>query len=370
MKSLCVAVLIALILLSSLTIALKGAAPETFKQEEISGIDVQTTIVSYNYPNSGGWNLANFASDAGNWSRHNDDVTSSLDMTSGMISLSTVFDQSQPHQYVMLSRSLDINISELPIFYINISVSTGAIFDIRFDGMALAANGSLISCPVWWETSPLDSVPGKSSWEIHEVDLVSFSEHEQQIIGIPVSIITGIDIILDKPFSLVSGEKQLAVSSVGFYPRVFKVADINENTGADLFSSTGSFQAVVIDLPQQYEPNSVWNLRWASLTYTLTSNVQSEYQMFLFSQNAGLVLIAQGTTFASHSDSSPDIYRLDAVSYGGIPSSEQLMLIQQTDLLGKFSIVILRDNSDQGSFETFNIASLELSYSRAISGGS
>jgi hypothetical protein len=202
------------------------------------------------------------------------------------------------------------------------------------------------------------------------VDLVSFSEHEQQILGVPVSLITNIEIILDKPFSLVNGEKQLAVSSIGFYPRIFNVANVTENAGSDLFSRMGSFQAVVINLPQQYAPNSVWNLRWASVTYTLTSRLPSDYQMFLFSQNVELVLIAQGTTFTSHSASSPDIYRLDAVSNGAIPPSEQLTLIQQTYLLGKFSIVILRDSSDQGSFETFNIASLELSYSRVILGGS
>jgi len=370
MKSWCAAVLIGVILLSSLMIALRGAAPELFRQEEIPGSDVQTSIVSYNYPTNGGWSFTNFTADEDNWLRYNNNTTSSLDVGSGMLSLSTVFDQGQPHQWVRITRPLDINISELPIFYINISVSRGAIFDIRFDGMALTANGSWISCPVWWETSPLDGVPGTSNWEIHEVDLVSFSEHEQQIIGVPVSIITNVSIILDKPFSLVSGEKQLAVSSLGFYPRIFNVAYVNENTGADLFSNTGPFQAVVINLPQQYQLNSAWNLRWVSVTYTLTSSVPSEYQMFLLSQSTGLVLLAQGTTFASHSDSSPDIYRLDAVSYGGIPSSEQLMLIQQTNLLGKFSIVILKDGSDQGNFDTFSIASLELSYSRVIPGGS
>lgn len=346
------AVLLLVICLSILTLALRGTVPEkTYKYSEIPDSAVHASIVSYNLLNGAGWSMDNFAGDINNWWKHNQNINSSLSVNDGMLNLTSVFDYAQGHQFIVLFRSLDINVSELPIFSINISVSEEVIYHIRFRGSDLSG----VEREVWWETSPLDDIPGKSRWETHAVDLTVFSE---QAVGSPVPTITLVEVILDNASGYKGdGEKSLCISHVGFSGRSLRVSKIPGD--AQFICSDGPFQAVIIELPDIYKPDDSWDVRWSSVTYTLTSNSEFEYVMVLLSRNgdSGLLQDAQGAVFLSHEEDFADIYRLDATPRV-MPSSGELTLVRS--LLGNFSIVIMKRGFETSGFLMFKLDSIEL----------
>jgi hypothetical protein len=344
------AVLLLVISLSVLTLCLRGAVPEkTYAYSEIPASAVHAAIVSYDLLNGAGWSVDDFAVDIGNWGKYDQNVNSSLYVNDGALNLKAIFDYRQRHQFVIISRSLNINVPELPIFSINISVSEGAIYHIRFVGRDSAG----AEREVWWETSPLDDIPGKSKWEIHAVDLTVFSE---QAVGKPVPTVTLVQIILDNPYSYkAEGEKSLCVSHIGFSGRSLKVSKIPGD--AQFISSNDPFQAVIIELPYTYKPDDSWSVQWASVTYTLTSNSEFEYVMVLLSRNGDLLQDAHGPVFLSHESAFADIYRLDATPRV-MPSSEEVTLVQP--LLGNFSIVIMKRGFEPGGFLIFKLDSIEL----------
>jgi hypothetical protein len=347
-------VLVLVVSLSVLTLGLRGTVPEkTYDLSEIPASAVHATIVSYDLWNGAGWSVDDFAVDINNWGKYNQNVNSSLSVNDGALNLKTIFDYRQGHQFVNISRSLDINVSELPIFSINISVSEGAIYHIRFLGRDSAG----IEREVWWETSPLDDIPGKSRWEIHAVDLTAFSE---QAVGSPVPTMTLVEIILDNSvFNKGEGEKSLCVSHVGFSGRSLRVSKIPGD--AQFISSENPFQAVIIDLPYAYKSDDSWSVQWSSVTYTLTSNSEFEYVMVLLSRDGDLLQDAQGSMFLSHESVFVDIYRLDATPRV-IPRSEELTLLQS--LLGNSSIVIMKKGFEPGGFQMFKLDSIELMASK------
>jgi hypothetical protein len=348
------AVLLLVAILSVLTLGLRGAVPEkTYVYSELPASAVHAEIVSYNLGNGAGWSVNNFAVDIGNWGKYEQNVNSSLYVDDGVLNLTGVFDYKQGHQFVILSRSLNINISELPIFSINISVSEGAIYHIRFVGKDSAGAEK----EVWWETSPLDDIPGKSKWEIQAVDLTTFSE---QAVGSIVPTLTLVNVILDNPNSYMGeGEKSLCISHIGFAGRSLRVSKIPGD--AQFISSENPFQAVIIELPDTYRPDGSWSVQWSSVTYTLTSNSEFEYVMVLLSKDGDLLQDAQGSIFLAHESAFADIYRLDATPRV-MPRSGELTLVQP--LLGNFSIVIMKRGFEPGGFLMFKLDSIELMTSK------
>jgi hypothetical protein len=344
------AVLVLVTSLVVLTLCLRGAVPEkTYIYSEIPASAVHASIVSYDLWNGARWSVDDFAVDIDNWGKYDQNVNSSLNVNDGALNLTGVFDYRQGHQFVVLSRSLDVNVSELPIFNINISVSEGAVYHIRFVGKDSAG----IERQVWWETSPLDDIPGKSRWETHAVDLTVFSE---QAVGSPVPTLTLVEVILDSTLSYKGdGEKSLCISHIGFSGRSLRVSKIPGD--AQFISSDDSFQAVIIELPYTYTLNDSWSVRWASVTYTITSNTEFEYVMVLLSREGDLLQDAQGSVFLSHESAFADIYRLDATPRV-MPRSEELTLVRP--LLGNSSIVIMKEGFEPGGFLMFKLDSIEL----------
>jgi hypothetical protein len=346
------AVLLLVVSLVVLTLGLRGAVPEkTYVYSEIPASAVQATIVSYDLEKGAKWSVDDFAVDIDNWDKYELNVSSSLYVNDRALCLNTTFNHAQGPQFVALSRSLDINVSELPIFSINISVSEGAIYHIRFVGKDSAG----AERQVWWETSPLDDISGKSRWEIHAVDLTAFSE---QAVGSIVPTLTRVEVILDNPFSY-KGEESLCISYIGFAGRSLRVSKISGD--AQFISSENPFQAVIIELPDTYRPDDSWSVQWSSVTYTLTSNSEFEYVMVLLSRDGDLLQDAQGSIFLSHESAFVDIYRLDAAPRV-MPRSGELTLMQP--LLGNFSIVIMKRGFEPGGFLMFKLDSIELMTSK------
>ncbi len=339
------------IFLVVLTLCLRSAVPEkTYHYSEIPASDLKVKIVSYNLAKESDWSIDDFAVDIDNWRKYDENVSSSLSVNDdGTLSLNTTFDHEKASQFTLLSRELNIPVSELPIFNINISVSEGAIYHVRFVG----TDSTGVQQQVWWETSPLDDVPGQSQWETHVIDLASFSE---QAVGSIVSTITYINVILDSQANYKSdGEQFLCISHIGFSERSLSASEI---PGAAQFISTEiPFHAVIIDLPDEYTFD-YWSVKWVSVTYTLTSNSEFEYTVVLFSKNGSdLLQVAQGSVFLSHDSAVVDIYRLDASS-GLLAYSEELTLLQS--LLSNSSIVILKTGVEPDGFQTFKLDSIEL----------
>jgi hypothetical protein len=344
------AVLVSVISLAVLTLCLRGAVPEkTYTYSEIPASAVHASIVSYDPWAGVGWGVDDFSVDIGNWWKYEQNITSLLSVNDGVLNLTGVFDYSQGNQFVVLFRNLDINVSELPVFSINVSVSEGAIYHVRFVGKD--SNG--VERDVWWETSPLDDLSGKSRWETHVVDLAAFSE---QAVGSPVSTLTRVMVILDSSFSKNGkGEESLCISHVGFSGRSPRVSRIPGD--AQFVSSENPFQAVIIDLPYAYRSNASWSVKWSSVTYTLTSSSEFEYVMVLLSRDGDLLQEAQGVVFLSHENELVDIYRLDATPKV-TPRYAELTLLQP--LLGPSSIVIMKKDFGSSGFQMFKLDSIEL----------
>jgi hypothetical protein len=342
--------LLLVISLSVLTLCLKGTVPEkTYGYSEIPASAVHAAIVSYDLRNGAGWSVEDFAVDIDNWWKYEYNVTGSLFADDGSLNLTSIFDHRQGHQFIVLFRSLDIDVSELPIFSINISVSEGAVYHIRFLGRDSAG----VEREVWWEKSPLDDIPGKSRWEIHAVDLTAFSE---QSVGSIVSKVTLVEIVLDSTLSYKDdGEKSLCVSHIGFARRNLRISKIPGN--AQFISGNASFQAVIIELPYTYKPNASWSVRWSSVTYTLTSNSEFGYVMVLLSRDGTILQDAEGQVFLSHEGAFADVYRLDATPRV-MPSFGELTFVQP--LLGNFSIVIMKRGFEPSGFLMFKLDSMEL----------
>jgi Gpi18-like mannosyltransferase len=340
--------LVLVIILVVLTLCLRGVVPEkTYTYSEIPASAVHTSIVSYDLWNGAEWSVYDFSVDIGNWRKYEQNITGFLSSSNGLLNLTAVFNYSQGHQFVVLERSLDIDVSELPIFSINVSVSEGVVYHVRFVGI----DSDGVYRDVWWESSPLDDISGKSMWETHFVDLVAFSE---QAVGSPVSKLTLVSVILDSsPFGVSDGEKSLCISHIGFSARNLKVSRIPGD--AQFISSETPFQAVIIELPYTYAHG--WGLKWSSVTYTLTSGSEFEYAMLLLSKNSGVLQVGQGSVFISHEDVVVDIYRLDAIP-GVVPSYEELTLLQP--FLSPYSIVIMKKGFDPGGFDMFKLDSIEL----------
>ena len=344
------AVLVLVISLAVLTLCLRGAVPEkTYVYSEIPASAVHASIVSYDPWSGVGWGVDDFSVDIGNWWKYEQNITSLLSVNDGVLNLTGVFDYSQGNQFVVLFRNLDINVSELPIFSINVSVSEGAIYHVRFVGK----DSKGVERDVWWETSPLDDLSGKSRWETHVVDLAAFSE---QAVGSPVSTLTRVMVVLDSSFSKNGkGEESLCISHVGFSGRSPRVSRIPGD--AQFVSSENPFQAVIIDLPYAYRSNASWSVKWSSVTYTLTSSSEFEYVMVLLSRDGDLLQEAQGVVFLSHENDFVDIYRLDAAPKV-MPRYAELTLLQP--LLGPSSIVIIKKGFEPSGFQMFKLDSIEL----------
>ena len=132
------------------------------------------------------------------------------------------------------------------------------------------------------------------------------------------------------------------------------------DTQTSLVSGEQPFQAVILYIPDQYKPTEPGSVRWASVTYTLTSNSKLQYEMFLFSRNESLALVvdAQGPVFLSHVETFTDIYRLDAAPKQQMPRTDALMLLEP--FLNDFSIVITKNGLEPGGFSFFKLDSIEL----------
>jgi hypothetical protein len=350
-----VTLLLLVIGLVSLTLSLRGATPKTYVQTGVPASAVKTMLVSYDFANGANWCVNDFASDVSNWRIHNDNYNSSLYVNGEILCLSTELGVTQGPHSVVLSRTLNMNLSELPIFSMNISVSKSANYHVRFEGMD--STGAIRQ--VWWETSPLDDIPGKSKWEMNAVDLAVFSE---QATGEVIPTITAVQVILDKTSPQVLGELTLWISSMRFSERNPKIAEFSGN-GTFSFGSE-SFQAVLINVPPQYMPSESWRLVWASVTYRLTSNVSSGYKMIFLSKDNGALI--DGPTFLSHEASFADIYKLEALS---IQYSHSQQLTFVSALVGNYSIVIFKDAWDGTGFSTFALDSIEIASSKVLGGG-
>jgi hypothetical protein len=130
----------------------------------------------------------------------------------------------------------------------------------------------------------------------------------------------------------------------------------------------GPFQALVLQLPSQYEPTGAWSIRWVSVKYTLTSDSEVQYEMFLLSGNAtGIPLVeAQGPILLSHSEAFTDIYRLDITPKHQLQQSKELMLLEP--FLDDLSILIASKNLEAGGFSSFKLHSIELMSSNVVVG--
>jgi hypothetical protein len=343
-----------IIVLVSLTVTLRGAMPKIYDQVAVPASAVQLNIVSYN-PNGDSKCQTDFDVASTSWSKSDYNVESNLTIERKLLSLKATFELDRNPQFVIVSRSLYINISQLPVFRINISVTDGAIYHIRFKG--LDSNGHEES--VWWENSPLDNLEGTSKWVTHEIDLSVFSK---QATGHFVSAITSIQLILAKPSNQVTGEKTLQISSISFSERDLKLIQLPVGTAS--FSSDIPFQFVIMNIPEQYVPSEPWVLQRAAVTYTLTANDSSGYQMALFSNGEPVMY---GPVFLTHQSSFADSYMLLSKTYFlGDSFLEQMSSIQP--LLHGCSIVILNSDWTTAGFNTFSLDSLELSSLRILVG--
>ena len=340
--------LVLVIVLVGLTLCLRGVVPEkTYTYSEIPASAVHASIVSYDLWSGSEWSLDDFSVDIGNWRKHELNIAGFVSSSDGLLNLTAFFNYSQGHQFVVLERGVDIDVSELPIFSLNVSVSEGVVYHVRFVGI----DSDGVYRDVWWETSPLDDVSGKSMWETHFVDLKAFSE---QAVGSAVSKLTLVSVILDSlPLGISDGEKSLCISHIGFSGHDLRVSRIPGD--AQFISSESPFQAVIIELPYVYTHG--WGLKWSSVTYTLTSGSEFEYVMVLLSKAPNVLQVGQGSVFISHEDVVVDIYRLDAIS-GVVPSYQELTLLQS--FLGPYSIVIMKKGFDPGGFDMFKLDSIEL----------
>ncbi len=354
LKSKHVAALLLVIILLSLVLSLRGVAPKTYLQTEVPVSAIQTAIVSYDYTIGANWSVHNFASDIGNWSLYSE-AKNVLYVDGKALSLVATLGNTPQTKFVRLTRDLDINILELPIFSMNISVSKGAVYHIRFEGRdSTGANRR-----VWWETSPLDDLPGKSTWEINAVDLAEFSK---QAVGEVIPTITSIQVILDMPSNQVEREKTLSISSMRFSERNLK----NMTFSGDATIDAGSqpFQALILDVPSQFMPKEGWNLLFTSVTYRLTSNAPTEYSMILLSKDNGALI--NGPTFVSHEASLTDIYKIELLS-SQYSRSQQLTFV--SSLTANYSIIIFKNSWDEAGFSTFALDSVEIASSRILNGG-
>ncbi len=346
------AVLLLIIMLFALTLSLRGVAPQTFLRTEVPASALKMTVVTYDFESGNNWGITDFAVDLDNWGVNNNH--SSL-TANGKTLLLTSDLENPSSSHVILSRNLSINVFQTPIFSVNISVSKGAAYHIRFEGRdAYGADRA-----VWWETSPLDDLNGKSTWEINAVDMVPFSA---QATGEVIPTITSISIILDQPYSQhVKGEQSISLSNIRFSERN---SQINEYLGNSTITSDGTpIQAIIINVPSEYVYPSSWRLLWASVTYRLTSETAFEYKMILMSRSRGTLI--DGPTILTHKSTFTDIYKLETLSWQWAHSQQLTFIFSQ---VSDFSIVIYKDSWSGIGFSRFEVDSVEITSSKILGG--
>jgi hypothetical protein len=340
--------------LSILTLSLRGSLPEkTYLKLEIPSSEFRVAVVTHGPQVSIGWKVQDFSQDFDKWYKDDRNAISLFFVEDKILHIKTVFNESMKPQYVRIYRKLNLELLEHPIFRINISVSEGAIYHIRFKGI----DSSGAQREVWWESSPLDDIPGRSTWEIHSVDLRSFSE---QATGELIPIIDFVEIILDNPHLHNSmGEKTLKISYIEF---AYENIEIKYNQGNFTFYGENPFHEIIIKIPLKYEFNAPWDIKWISVTYILTSDSRFEYEMFMLSRDGAFSQKAKGSIFLSHKESFIDIYRLDASPEGTSPRSERLTFVMP--MIDTASIAIVKRGFDPGGFLSFELHSIEIMLSK------
>ncbi len=340
------------VVLSVLSLGLRGTiAHKTYAHMKIPASSVETRVATYDFEAQAGFRLGDFSSDLENWVEFEKNIHGSTQVENGILCLSGKFDDSTTPQYVEIYRRLEVRTFDFPIFRVNVSVSSGAIYHIRFVGRdSFGAKHN-----VWWESSPLDDLRGESRWETRVVDLKEFSK---EATGEPVPLLTRIQFVLDKPYSLENTpEKSLCIASISFSaetPNLERVdgQDAHVAAGCEVF-------AAIISLPREHLPTGSWRVNWVSITYTLASESEFQYQMLLLSsRDSAFFVNAEGPVLISHRESFSDVYRLDAIAEREIQFSEEMLVLKP--VMSDFSVLISKKGIAPTGSLTFRLKSIEL----------
>ena len=191
--------------------------------------------------------------------------------TKNSLVVSGIFQNASTWTAVNLFKNVNINITSFPILTVNVNLTTGPRYGVRF--FAQYPNGTEYN--VWWEGSPLDHRTGTG----YESLRVNMQREAILATGHAVGIINRIQLYIeDRPYSPQSF--QLTLSKLSFENDTLRQA------------ANDQYRAVYYDLKNTPKENASWYLNKVNIGLTVLATQGSTYSVYFFD---GPVLYASTT---------------------------------------------------------------------------
>jgi hypothetical protein len=169
-------------------------------------------------------------------------------------------------QSIVLFKDVNVNITFYPILNVNVNVSTGIQYGIRF--YAQYPNGTEYN--VWWEGSPLDHRPGIG----YESLRINMQREAVLATGHSVQTINKMELYVgDPPNSQQSF--QLTLSKLSF-----------EGHSTEQLTNSNQYRAIYFDVKNLPQSNASWYLNKINLGVTIQASQGAVFSIYLFDGSA------------------------------------------------------------------------------------
>ena len=179
----------------------------------------------------------------------------------GSLSVSGAFQSTPTWTAVSLFKTTIINITNCPILNINVNLTTGTRYGLRF--YAQYPNGT--EYDVWWEGSPLDHRPGVG----YESLRVNMQRESYLATGHRVDIINKMELYVEDP---------------PYSPQSFQFTLSKLSLEDDFLEpvSNNQYQAIYLDLKEAPRENASWTLNKIIYGVTLQATQGSTFSVYYF----------------------------------------------------------------------------------------
>src|SRR5438132_4510504 len=191
--------------------------------------------------------------------------------TSNSLTVNGIFQSAPTWTSVSFFKSVNVNITSYPILNVNLNLTSGPRYGIRFFSQFL--NGTQYD--VWWEGSPLDHRPGEG----YESLRVNMQREAILATGHSVQSITKMELYIeDPPYSPTSFQ--------------FSFNNLSFETDSLEQVSTGQYRAIYFDLSNVPQENASWSLNKIDYGVTVQATQGTTFSIYFFD---GPVLYASST---------------------------------------------------------------------------
>ncbi len=247
-------VIIIAIVGAAITLTIGGSV----RSDTIRIIDVSSSISSP-YGELASGSTIGYADNFTGWAAS--PASTQVNSTQNSLVMRGVFQNLSAWASITLLKSASINITSFPVLTVNVNLTAGVRYGIRF--FAQYPNGTEYN--VWWEGSPLDHRPGVG----YESVRVNMQRQAFLATGHTVETINRLELYVEDPPS----------SPQSFQFTLFKLSFGSES----LTTVSGSqYRAIYFDLKNVPQENASWSLNKINIGVTVEASQGSIFSIYFF----------------------------------------------------------------------------------------